>query len=65
MRDRSYKMLILLNFAQKLIIFDPPCPLWHSEEYSPMIRDNMVTRLRPDFELCGYNNTLQWILEEK
>lgn len=29
------------------------------------VRDNMVTTLRPDFELCGYNNTLQWILEEK
>ena len=22
----------------------------------------LVQRLRPDFELCGYNNTLKWIL---
>ena len=25
--------------------------------------DNLVRRLRPDFELCGYNKTLQWIME--
>ena len=25
--------------------------------------DILVERLRPDFELCGYNNTLQWIME--
>ena len=29
------------------------------------VRDNLVTRLRPDFELCGYNKTLKWIMEEK
>ena len=23
----------------------------------------LVQRLRPDFELCGYNNTLKWILD--
>ena len=33
--DRTHKMLILLNFAQKSLSFHPNLP-WHSEEYSPM-----------------------------
>ena len=29
-----------------------------------IVRDNLVTRLRPDFELCGYQKSLAWILDQ-
>ena len=44
MWDRTHKMLILLNFAQKAYHSTPPHP-WHSEEYSPMPQVTRVMRL--------------------
>ena len=47
--DRTHRMLILLNFAQKSLSFHPTYP-WHLEEYSPMMLGSPVDPLvlRPD-----------------